>query len=210
MIGSKIRYAFTLLELLVVIGIVAILAAIIFPVFTRAKTEAFKATTLSNLRQCGQAIVIYSADYDDRLPVGDGAYAALAKAPTCDAKDYWNPECKMPTRAPLVGSYAYYGLIEQDETELNSYLIENGGPVLAAIWYGKHRVAQFDGMQPPRINQCIRERTCLLPNVIIFGYIDTSAKRKPFVSEVKDRNNGNLTYVKPMTWPNVFHYALNQ
>jgi prepilin-type N-terminal cleavage/methylation domain-containing protein len=61
--------AFTLIELLVVIAIIAILAAILFPVFARAKDQARKAKCLSNLGQLAKALNAYSNDYDGRLPV---------------------------------------------------------------------------------------------------------------------------------------------
>jgi prepilin-type N-terminal cleavage/methylation domain-containing protein len=59
---------FTLIELLVVIAIIAILAAILFPVFARAREAARKATCLSNLKQLALACLMYAQDYDEVLP----------------------------------------------------------------------------------------------------------------------------------------------
>jgi prepilin-type N-terminal cleavage/methylation domain-containing protein len=67
------KSAFTLIELLVVIAIIAILAAILFPVFAQAKLAAKKTQALSNAKQIGTSSHIYSSDYDDRFPsVYDG------------------------------------------------------------------------------------------------------------------------------------------
>jgi prepilin-type N-terminal cleavage/methylation domain-containing protein len=63
------RSGFTLIELLVVIAIIAILAAILFPVFARARAQARKATCASNLKQLGLAFLMYSQDYDETFPV---------------------------------------------------------------------------------------------------------------------------------------------
>lgn len=61
--------AFTLIELLVVIAIIAILAAILFPVFAQAKMAAKKTATLSNIKQLGTSTAIYLADADDTFPL---------------------------------------------------------------------------------------------------------------------------------------------
>jgi len=65
----KRNRAFTLIELLVVIAIIAILAAILFPVFAQAKMSAKKAADLSNMKQITTAVLIYSSDSDDKFPI---------------------------------------------------------------------------------------------------------------------------------------------
>lgn len=63
------KRAFTLIELLVVIAIIAILAAILFPVFAQAKVAAKKTATLAQYKQVGTAVAIYLADSDDNFPL---------------------------------------------------------------------------------------------------------------------------------------------
>src|SRR5687767_13552480 len=60
---------FTLIELLVVIAIIAILAAILFPVFARARENARRASCQSNLKQIALGMIQYTQDYDERLPL---------------------------------------------------------------------------------------------------------------------------------------------
>jgi prepilin-type N-terminal cleavage/methylation domain-containing protein/prepilin-type processing-associated H-X9-DG protein len=73
------RRGFTLIELLVVIAIIAILAAILFPVFARAREKARQASCLSNVKQLALAVQMYAQDYDDTmLPCNNVAAAAVS------------------------------------------------------------------------------------------------------------------------------------
>src|SRR5262249_41337543 len=77
------RKAFTLIELLVVIAIIAILAAILFPVFAQARKAAQRTQVLSNCRQITLGLIMYSSDYDDHLPLRylDGSRTADTYSP---------------------------------------------------------------------------------------------------------------------------------
>lgn len=63
------RMAFTLIELLVVIAIIAILAAILFPVFAQAREQARSVSCLSNIKEAGLATIMYVQDYDETFPM---------------------------------------------------------------------------------------------------------------------------------------------
>jgi prepilin-type N-terminal cleavage/methylation domain-containing protein/prepilin-type processing-associated H-X9-DG protein len=83
------RRGFTLIELLVVIAIIAILAAILFPVFAQARDKARAATCLSNSKQIGHGIMMYLQDHDEGYPSVDvGAYLILIQ-PYIKNLDVW-------------------------------------------------------------------------------------------------------------------------
>jgi prepilin-type N-terminal cleavage/methylation domain-containing protein/prepilin-type processing-associated H-X9-DG protein len=73
----KKHAAFTLIELLVVIAIIAILAAILFPVFAQAKAAAKKTSCLSNTKQLSTGMAIYLADSDDTYPLGESLISGV-------------------------------------------------------------------------------------------------------------------------------------
>ena len=98
--NARYKQAFTLIELLVVIAIIAILAAILFPVFAQAKAAAKKTQDLSNVKQIGLGLTMYAGDSDDVLPMDqfcDGGRVS------CNAPTTWyemvNPYIKSGDKA---------------------------------------------------------------------------------------------------------------
>ena len=105
------RRGFTLIELLVVIAIIAILAAILFPVFARAREKARQTSCLSNLKQLGLGMLMYVQDYDERFPSGPYS-AGGAAGPLWDGDTIHNGWAWMvyddPTHGrPAVPSHIY-------------------------------------------------------------------------------------------------------
>lgn len=98
---SNQKHGFTLIELLVVIAIIAILAAILFPVFAQAKAAAKGTTDLSNLKQLDLANLMYANDFDDAFSLGTICFAAPGNS--CE----WNT-----TWAGLVVPYVKNGNIQ--------------------------------------------------------------------------------------------------
>ena len=94
------RNGFTLIELLVVIVIIAILAAILFPVFTRAREKAYQTTCLSNQRQIATASLIYAQDHDEIFP-------GTANANSSTVNTIWN-DLNMPLQVLVCPSEQKY------------------------------------------------------------------------------------------------------
>src|SRR5947209_2680216 len=84
--STQARRAFTLIELLVVIAIIAILAAILFPVFAQARAKARQTSCLSNTKQMGTGLYMYTQDYDEML-AGNATGNSSAAAPNSSTAD---------------------------------------------------------------------------------------------------------------------------
>ena len=95
------RRGFTLIELLVVIAIVAVLAAILFPVFVQARRAAHRATCISNLRQIGLGLMLYVADHDDVLPVANQSAVGMP----FQQPHSWGPGGAAPHLADALAPY---------------------------------------------------------------------------------------------------------
>ncbi len=83
------KKAFTLIELLVVIAIIAILAAILFPVFAQAKESAKRTSCLSNIKQLNNAWIMYAGDYDDNWVSTGKQYGTAIAADGGNAHDFF-------------------------------------------------------------------------------------------------------------------------
>jgi prepilin-type N-terminal cleavage/methylation domain-containing protein/prepilin-type processing-associated H-X9-DG protein len=113
----KPRKGFTLIELLVVIAIIAILAAILFPVFAQAREKARQASCLSNIKQLGLALNMYAQDNDERFPramacMGGSMDVDHGGPITCawydDAEPPWNSNWVLTT-TPYIKSLPVFG-----------------------------------------------------------------------------------------------------
>jgi prepilin-type N-terminal cleavage/methylation domain-containing protein/prepilin-type processing-associated H-X9-DG protein len=96
------RRGFTLIELLVVIAIIAILAAILFPVFAQAREKARQTTCMSNLKQIGLAMMQYCQDYDGFVP-GENVYPG--NPTTIDANEDFEVAAKLNAYAKSFGVF---------------------------------------------------------------------------------------------------------
>ncbi|GMV87473.1 MAG: hypothetical protein AMXMBFR81_04040 [Chthonomonas sp.] len=102
------RRAFTLIELLVVIAIVAILAAMLFPVYAEAKQAAKRSNCLQQLYHIGIANALYLNDYDDLMPWIPDAHLQLTPPVDAGGKRYAGVGAFMPLWAPYMKSVEIY------------------------------------------------------------------------------------------------------
>ncbi|MBQ7256313.1 MAG: DUF1559 domain-containing protein [Abditibacteriota bacterium] len=126
------KKGFTLIELLVVIAIIAILAAVLFPVFAQAREKARATKCLSNMKQLATALQLYIHDFDRRFPPAGNQYNTWAKdlAPYAGLKvDYgWNNETifKCPTDTTDVSWAKNNALMGRLSYQGNVYIFKGG------------------------------------------------------------------------------------
>jgi prepilin-type N-terminal cleavage/methylation domain-containing protein len=152
------RKAFTLIELLVVIAIIAILAAILFPVFAQAREAARKTSCLSNLKQCGLGLLMYAQDYDEQTCPWDIAvkangdpttWGACAPGPPCpqDAQGFdlsWDRLIQPYTKNSLITS------CPSDLTTGSGMFPKGGGPAIRSFSMPGNMGGGWCPWTPPR------------------------------------------------------------
>lgn len=179
---NVVRRAFTLVELLTVVGIIAVLAALLFPVFANAKRSALRSQCLSNLRQCGQALAMYGEAGMENLPIYSGAVAAIPLGVTCDPEDHLRPNCNVDIGRPVLGSYAYArGLDGLDEQGAwNQWLQTHpNAPVMVCPHHGDGVLKLFDGND---LNPCLQSGECVVPTRVHELLLDTSVHTRSLPS----------------------------
>ncbi len=126
----SVRYGFTLIELLVVVAIIAVLAAILFPVFNQAREKARQSACLSNVRQIGVATLLYTQDFDETLPLYQ--YGTLTY--WCGGRDA--PGQKLDKTRGIIYPYLKSGEIQRCPSF-------TGGDNLGGTGYGVNRRLMF-------------------------------------------------------------------
>lgn len=122
----RAAYGFTLAELLVVLSILSLLAALFFPVLAQARERARRATCLSHQRQIGQAYLLYVADWEEQLP--DWYLPGPPRPAPFGSVRFW-PELLQPylrSRDVFVDPSAKWD--EQDDLRLADYALRTSGP----------------------------------------------------------------------------------
>ena len=94
-IGVERMHAFTLVELLIVIAVVALLAALLFPVFSRVRENARATSCLSNMRQLGSALTLYTQDFDETFPMSRFPDASHPLSGCTSSNPAYQPEDKL-------------------------------------------------------------------------------------------------------------------
>lgn len=134
------KHGFTLIELLVVIAIIAILAAILFPVFARAREKARQTSCLSNVKQLGLSMMMYVQDYDESFPhraIGTGGTVVYPNGSTSGTM-FW-----------YMAIYPYVNNVQVFSCPSDASGRWAGGATSSGIRYGYSRGLCHNNSRPP-------------------------------------------------------------
>lgn len=121
---KRVRIAFTLLELLVVIAVIAILAAMLFPVLSGVQEKAYRTTCMNNMKECHRAIFLFAMDHSEAFPT---TLVSLATSKYmddpeifCCRSDKWRKAAPAITNltAETANQYCSYNLFVKDADEM--------------------------------------------------------------------------------------------
>jgi prepilin-type N-terminal cleavage/methylation domain-containing protein len=170
----KVR-AFTLIELLVVIAIIAVLAAILFPVFAQAREKARQTSCASNMRQMNLAIFLYLQDYDERFPLAASATPTGFLNwhdfvdPYVKNQQIWAcPSANLPLRNSFGGLICHYGFnayyFNEGVEPANIFTLNNApGVALASLMEPARTLMLTDTLGIAGFQPASRHSTYTLP-----------------------------------------------
>ena len=173
---TQTKRAFTLIELLVVIAIIAILAAILFPVFAQAKAQAKKIACLSNQKEIGLAILMYTNDVDDTYPMDQWWDNTTPANPQVRWQESVRPYIKNGTVFVFDNRASGAGGIFHDPATIDQEAL-----------YGVHNWLFPDGGDCPWVNS-------LTTPTVVSTAVDTPANRIIVVE--KGLNLGNSSWLQ--------------
>jgi prepilin-type N-terminal cleavage/methylation domain-containing protein len=179
---SACKNGFTLIELLVVIAIIAILAAILFPVFARARENARRTSCVSNLKQIGLGIMQYVQDYDEKMPP---AYIVTTQMPPdgmfwSGGAWFWQQIIFPYTKSKQI----YVCPSTPLNTSATPYYANYGANQLLLIGYKTSTPPNPSGSPGPTLSTAAINRTSETYLVMDAGFYD------PWPTEVLSGNNG--------------------
>jgi prepilin-type N-terminal cleavage/methylation domain-containing protein len=207
------KKAFTLIELLVVIAIIAILAAILFPVFAQAKVAAKKSTAISNQKQTSLAMMQYLNDYDDKYPRRRGCELDTSLNPAlndgtlrCGGSAGFAHSMTWQTWQKYIMPYTknvdifFHPLRQKVESEwktngqiLNSFVVNLG--ILGASTSGFESTPWTGGTQTALKNPAATMLLMEMPNTYGVSFV---------------ARNGSGTVIDGVTYENVFPLAIRE
>lgn len=190
------RRAFTLIELLVVIAIIAILAAILFPVFAQARDKARQATCASNLKQIGNAFLMYASDWDGKFPTPGGQRQNNPATGLCEFPANSWVQSAGPGLGQDIGGIWPYVRMRSNNPGSNLWSCPNARPGAANTFSPGQNYIMNDYLRGQHPGQALSGTPCAVTSSGYFDGILDSAMQQPsqtiLVYEGAQRTNGSV------------------